>query len=166
MVFSVPQFVQRAFWSLYGQSVWDNYVADTRTPLIEAIQATLQAREAVSGQHILDAGCGTGTVSLALVMSGFQVTAADFAPGMLRRLDDKSKSLEISTSALHIIPINLSQQLPWTTAIFDHVLLIGVLQVLPEPEKTLRALANLLHPGWKCYCGTPLSPRTIYQHAS
>jgi SAM-dependent methyltransferase len=59
----------------------------------------------------------------------------------------KSKSLEISTSALHIIPINLSQQLPWTTAIFDRVLLIGVLQVLPEPEKTLRALANLLHPG-------------------
>lgn len=147
MIFSVPQFVQRAFWSLYGQSVWGNHLADSRTPLMEAIQTTLQSRGAVCGQHILDAGCGTGEVALALVMSGFQVTAADFAPGMLRRLEDKSKSLEISTSALHIIPINLSRQLPWTTAMFDRVLAIGVLQVLPEPQKTLRALTSLLHPG-------------------
>jgi 2-polyprenyl-3-methyl-5-hydroxy-6-metoxy-1,4-benzoquinol methylase len=95
MIFSVPQFVQRAFWSLYGQSVWDNHLADTRTPLIETIQTILRFREAVCGQHILDAGCGTGEVSLALVMSGFQVTAADFAPGMLRRLEDKSKCIVI-----------------------------------------------------------------------
>ena len=51
--------------------------------------------------RVLDMGAGTGFLSLLLAAQGYQVTAADFAPAMLDRLQAKAteRGLEIETVA-------------------------------------------------------------------
>ena len=43
-----------------------------------------------AGATVLDVGCGPGTLTLPLARSGHQVTAVDFADGMLARLEEQA----------------------------------------------------------------------------
>lgn len=47
-------------------------------------------REGLSGSRLLDLGCGTGKSTLPLVDRGWQATAVDVSPGMLRELERKA----------------------------------------------------------------------------
>ncbi len=47
-------------------------------------------RERLTGNRLLDLGCGTGKSTLPLVARGWKATAVDLSPGMLRRLKRKA----------------------------------------------------------------------------
>jgi SAM-dependent methyltransferase len=47
-------------------------------------------KEGLSGDRLLDLGCGTGKSTLPLVARGWKATAVDLSPGMLRKLKSKA----------------------------------------------------------------------------
>jgi 2-polyprenyl-3-methyl-5-hydroxy-6-metoxy-1,4-benzoquinol methylase len=91
-----------------------------------------------SGHRILDVGCGEGITSARLAEAGNRVTGVDVLPAPKHR-----DALE--EYRCH----DLSQGLPtdlFNGAKFDRVLLMDVLEHLPDPEAVLRPCRELLAP--------------------
>jgi SAM-dependent methyltransferase len=95
----------------------------------------------VAGRRILDAGCGSGALSVALRDRGAVVTGIDASAGMLalarRRLGDDV--------ALHVV--DLSDRLPFDDGAFDDVVASLVLHYLEDWGPTLAELRRVLRPG-------------------
>ncbi|MFF3431357.1 class I SAM-dependent methyltransferase [Streptomyces sp. NPDC002602] len=95
----------------------------------------------VAGRRILDAGCGSGSLSAALRERGAVVTGIDASAGMLalarRRLGDDV--------ALHVV--DLSDRLPFADGAFDDVVASLVLHYLEDWVPTLAELRRVLRPG-------------------
>ena len=68
---------RRLFWSLYGRFVWDAQNASIKESQVQRIVQLLADRRLKPGEHVLDAGCGTGDYAVALAQAGFRVTGID-----------------------------------------------------------------------------------------
>jgi cyclopropane fatty-acyl-phospholipid synthase-like methyltransferase len=70
---------------------WD--LADRRVALARAVVDAIEARLPLSTtMDLLDFGCGTGLVALALAPKVGSITGADTSPGMLATLAEKAKA--------------------------------------------------------------------------
>src|SRR5262245_59092805 len=91
----------------------------------------------------LDAGCGTGFLSLELAARGHRVTGVDVAPAMLREARRKA--------AEQGMPIRFeeadAEQLPFAAGNFDVVISRHVLWTLPHPEAAIDDWIRVLRPG-------------------
>jgi len=82
---------------------------------------------------VLDMGAGTGFLSLLLAAQGYDVTAADFAPGMLARLKAKA-----SDQGLAIRAVETDAAHPPAGA-FDAIVERHLVWTLPDPAGALAA---------------------------
>lgn len=91
----------------------------------------------------LDAGCGTGFLSLELAARGNRATGIDFAPAMLARARSKAaeRGLAVRFEAAD------AEQLPFGGASFDLVISRHVLWTLPHPEAAIAEWLRVLRPG-------------------
>ena len=93
--------------------------------------------------HILDAGCGTGSLSVVMAGLGYTVTGIDFSPEMLVLAKAKA------AAAGHTIPFQVmdaaAPQFPPHS--FDSIVCRHLLWALPEPAEVLRRWVKLLKPG-------------------
>lgn len=102
------------------------------------------AAEAVLGllpagtRRLLDAACGTGTVTRQLALAGLDVTGVDAAPGMLRRAADRVPGRLLLAD---------SRQLPFPDASFDAVTTIWLLHLLDDAALVVAEAARVLRPG-------------------
>jgi ubiquinone/menaquinone biosynthesis C-methylase UbiE len=142
---SVSQYLQRAFWSLYGRFVWAAHRAPWKAPQIQHIVETLNARRAMPCESVLDAGCGTGDYALALAKAGFQVTGVDYALGMLSCAQAKVPDELVEQICFQ--QMDLNARLAFPDMHFDHIINISVLQVTAHPTFTLGELWRMLKPG-------------------
>src|SRR5215468_4367288 len=83
-----------------------------------------------SALDVLDAGCGTGFLSLELASRGHRVTGIDFAPAMLAEARRKA---EQQGAAVRFEEAD-AEQLPFASGSFDLVFSRHVLWTLPHPE--------------------------------
>lgn len=125
--------------------MWDARQAPWAEPQVRQIVAILEEHCAQPGEHVLDAGCGTGNYALALAQAGFRVTGVDYAPGMLARA--RSKVPPDLADALSFQQGDLDVRLPFPDAHFRHALNVSVLQVVADPLFTLSELWRVLRPG-------------------
>jgi ubiquinone/menaquinone biosynthesis C-methylase UbiE len=92
---------------------------------------------------ILDAGCGTGFLSLELASRGHRVTGIDFAPEMLaqarRKAAEQPASIRFDEAD--------AEQLPFASGSFDLVVSRHVLWTLPHPEAAIDEWIRVLRPG-------------------
>jgi ubiquinone/menaquinone biosynthesis C-methylase UbiE len=91
----------------------------------------------------LDAGCGTGFLSLELATRGHRVTGIDFAPAMLA--EARRKAAERGTSVR--FEEADAEQLPFASGSFDLVISRHVLWTLPHPEAAIDEWIRVLRPG-------------------
>jgi ubiquinone/menaquinone biosynthesis C-methylase UbiE len=91
----------------------------------------------------LDAGCGTGFLSLELAHRGHRVTGVDFAPAMVAAAQEKA--------AERGLPVRFEQgdveQLPFAAGSFDLVASRHLLWTLPHPEAAIDEWIRVLRPG-------------------
>jgi ubiquinone/menaquinone biosynthesis C-methylase UbiE len=96
-----------------------------------------------SGLDVLDAGCGTGFLSLEFASRGHRVTGVDFAPAMLaearRKAAEQGASIRFEEGD--------AEQLPFTAGSFDLVVSRHVLWTLPHPEAAIDEWIRVLRSG-------------------
>ena len=120
------------------------YSAENENNLINAYYerpAMLALAGDVTGHRVLDAGCGAGALSAALIDRGAVVTGIDASAGMLalarQRLGD-----DVS---LHVA--DLRDRLPFDDGAFDDVVASLVLHYLEDWGPALADLQRVLRPG-------------------
>lgn len=108
------------------------------------------------GPTVLDAGCGTGRVTVELARRGFRVTGVDIDPAMLDAARAKAPTLDWHTADL--------AELFCAPGPFDLVLLAGNVMIFLEPGTEERVVANLarrLAPGGLLVAGFSIRPRRL-----
>ena len=91
---------------------------------------------------VLDAGCGTGSLSILLAGLGLTVTGIDVSPAMLDRARAKAGA-QNCTIDCRLMDAAVPQFPPQS---FDAVVCRHVLWTLPEPAHVLQQWARLLRP--------------------
>ncbi|MFD8479419.1 class I SAM-dependent methyltransferase [Kitasatospora sp. NPDC059673] len=93
--------------------------------------------------EVLDAGCGTGSLSRLLAEAGHRVTGVDLAAGMVERARAKLAGVGLTG---HFMVGDASRP-PVGEERFDAVLCRHLLWTLPDPEAALHHWTTLLRPG-------------------
>lgn len=89
--------------------------------------------------RVLEAGSGTGRVSIPLLERGVDLIGCDLSSQMLRRFQEKFPSARIARAD--------ASSLPFPTAQFDVVLTVHVLHLIPSWREVLREFRRVLVPG-------------------
>lgn len=95
--------------------------------------------------RVLDVGCGTGYLAIALAAHGLaeEVHATDISPGMLARTAENAAAVGVAPSLVR----SSGPALPYPDATFDAVVSRGVLHHLHDPVAALREWRRVLRPG-------------------
>jgi ubiquinone/menaquinone biosynthesis C-methylase UbiE len=91
----------------------------------------------------LDAGSGTGFLSLELAARGHRVIGVDFAPSMIALAERKAAERGLTVRFEQAD----AEQLPFAPAVFDLVISRHVLWTLPHPEAAIDEWIRVLRPG-------------------
>jgi SAM-dependent methyltransferase len=94
----------------------------------------------VRGKRVLDAGCGSGPTSVALIERGADVSGFDLSAAMI---EIARRSLPETDLRVH----DLAQPLPWKDATFDTVVASLVLHYLEDWSGPMTEIHRVLAPG-------------------
>lgn len=100
---------------------------------------------AVDGaERVVDAGCGSGRLTVALAARGARVTGFDTSSSAL---DDARARAEAAGVSVTLVEADLNRTLPFADGAFDAVTSRLALMVADDPAVTLCELARTLAPG-------------------
>jgi len=113
--------------------------------------AFVAERAALQGSRVADIGCGGGLLAEGLARAGARVTGLDLAPAMIEvaRLHARASGLTIDYRLEPVETLATTEP-----GAFDVVTCMEMLEHVPEPAATLRALAALLRPGGRLFVST------------
>jgi ubiquinone/menaquinone biosynthesis C-methylase UbiE len=121
-----------------------SYSADNESSLFNAYYerpAMIDLAGDVNGRRVLDAGCGSGPLSAALLAKGALVTGFDSSPAML----ELARQRLGRNADLHVA--DLGRPLPFADGAFDDVVVSLVLHYLQDWTAPLAELRRVLTPG-------------------
>lgn len=98
------------------------------------------------GEKILEIGCGTGRTACELAARGYEVTAVDLRPDMIRKAKERAKKMDRSPS----FKVADLFSLPMTGDLFD-IILIESLTVFLDIKKAIDRYSSLLRPGGRIF---------------
>ncbi len=119
---------------------WDRVTQDV-TPIAEArhLIESLVPAEMISGQDVLDAGCGAGDYSAAMAQIGARrVLGLDVSIGSLRHAKEQTPSGIFAQASLC--------NLPYRTDSFNVIWSWGVLHYVPDAQAALHEIVRVLRP--------------------
>lgn len=111
----------------------------------------IRARAPLSGQRVLDVGCGGGILSESMVLEGADVKGIDLSAEALGVADLHSLESGVNVSYEEISAEGLADREP---ASFDVVTCMEMLEHVPDPARTVRACAKLVKPGGRVFFST------------
>lgn len=101
-----------------------------------------------SRQRVLDVGCGTGTITLAMAQRGCNLVgvdaSAEYLAGARRRRSHPAITYEHGDA----------QNLAYGTASFDATVSLLAIDLIPDPEKAAAEMRRVTRPGGVVACGT------------
>jgi SAM-dependent methyltransferase len=101
--------------------------------------------EAVQGaKRVLDVGCGSGRLTVALAAAGADVVGVDTNARVLGDARDRAEAAGV---ALSLVEADMDEPLPFDDGSFDAVTSRLSLMIAADPVATLRELARVLSPG-------------------
>ncbi|MDO9411076.1 MAG: class I SAM-dependent methyltransferase [Pseudolabrys sp.] len=126
-----------AFFDGHAASgAYDVFAPETNARLIDIF---VRLSRLPGGARIADLGCGSGVFSNLLRQRGYDVTGVDLSPKLINVAQAKFPGITFLEGDI--------EQLPFTDASFDGVLLGGVLHHLPDPSRCAAEVARILRPG-------------------
>jgi SAM-dependent methyltransferase len=131
----------REFWDRDSET-YDRSPSHALTDPVEAAawRAVLRHHLPESGAYVLEAGAGTGSVTLLLAELGYKVTALDLSEGMLARAHHKLKGFE--DVEFVVGPADRPPPGP-----FDAVVERNMLWTNPDPVGSMSAWREVVRPG-------------------
>src|SRR5262245_16781739 len=95
------------------------------------------------GQHVLDVGCGTGSLAFALSQNENvkRISAIDFSPIYIKHAQQLTNDPRIQ------FRVGDACALPFETAAFDHTASLLVLAFIPEVNVAVREMRRVTRPG-------------------
>jgi phosphatidylethanolamine/phosphatidyl-N-methylethanolamine N-methyltransferase len=149
---------------------WSQFAARYDGHLLSRDAAVLSPRIAdVVGpvERVLDAGCGTGQVSVELARIAKRVDAVDFVDEMLTIARRKAQTLGLTNVSFEKMGVDA---LAFPDGRFDAVVLSNVLHLVDDPGKALAEARRVLKPGGKLvapsYCHAEGLGTLLLSHAS
>ena len=115
-------------------AIYDQSHSPQRPVVLAAWRATLRRLLPDPPVSVLDAGAGTGFVSLMLADLGYQVTAVDLSEQMLAVLRSKAERRRLNVRTVHADAAH-----PPSDEVFDAVVERNLIWTLPEPDAALAA---------------------------
>ncbi len=107
----------------------------------------LQRHYGVSGTAVLEVGCGTGALAVALALVGAQVTAVDPTPESLQACRHRAEYFGVPPDQLHLQRVDARPGLPFPDRLFDRVIVNSVLEFIPDRRQDhVRDWVRLLRP--------------------
>jgi SAM-dependent methyltransferase len=97
-----------------------------------------------SAARVLDLGCGSGRVAVALAEGGAQVTGLDTNARPLGELERRAGEAGVKVRA---VQADMDEPLPFTDDAFDCAVSRLSLMIASDPAATLRELARVVEPG-------------------
>jgi len=94
--------------------------------------------------RVLDVGCGSGRLTVALALAGAGVTGIDTSAA---RLEDARERALAAGVELALVEADMNEPLPFADGAFDAVTSRLSLMIADDPVATLRELARVLAPG-------------------
>jgi SAM-dependent methyltransferase len=158
----------RAAWLERSRAAWDaraerwdaraeaNALAADRAADLDRVWTALRLRP---GARVLDAGCGSGQLAIALAARGAQVTAVDLSPEMLRRAGAHAweQGIEVAWREGDVT------QLADPLAVYDAIHARVLFQFLPDVVAALREFRRVLRPGGRLLASVPGALSPIYR---
>lgn len=134
-----------AKFSALAQSWWDP--GGPSKPLHELNPLRLSYVERIAplaGRQVCDVGCGGGILSESMARAGAQVLGIDLAQAVLDVAELHALEAHVPVMYRAVAAETLAAERP---AAFDLVTCMEMLEHVPDPAASLRALANLVKPG-------------------
>ncbi len=124
-----------------GYDLWSD-AYDTTPNVVVSLDERVTPRfvRARRGEHVLDAGCGTGRYFSTLRSAGAAVVGLDFSLGMLRVARRKAPGIPL-------VLADLQRPWPFRDGAFDAVLCALVGEHLPHLPPTFGEVRRVLRPG-------------------
>jgi 2-polyprenyl-6-hydroxyphenyl methylase/3-demethylubiquinone-9 3-methyltransferase len=132
----------QSWWDPNGSSKPLHDLNPLRLQYVERIAA--QAGRPLATCRVLDVGCGGGILSEAMARGGAEVLGIDLARAALEVAELHALESQVKLSYRAIAAEELALESPGA---FDLVTCMEMLEHVPDPGATLRALATLVRPG-------------------
>jgi ubiquinone/menaquinone biosynthesis C-methylase UbiE len=97
--------------------------------------------KASAGEKVLDAGCGTGRLSVKLVEAGAEVTALDISPEMLALLEKKNPDIETVEGDMEDMPFEDGS----FDMVFSTMAMVHLKKIEPFMDECYRVLKDRGH---------------------
>lgn len=114
--------------------------------------------------QILDHGCGYGENLIFLASRGYQVTGVDVSRNLLDYVEMKCRIRQVPPTLYKLALVGAEEGLPFPDRAFDHVISLGVLEMMGSPDTArlcLAELARCLKPNGKMIVST-LAPENSF----
>ncbi len=145
----LPPGVSRGLWQyLHDDVVARNYDAGLIGSSLASFDSRFVEKHCPPPGRLIDLGCGTGRLAVALAGRGYRVTAVDLSAPMLRVVGDKAEAAGV---AVERVQANLVELGCFADGAFDYAAcLFSTLGMVVGEEARRRVVANvhrLLRPG-------------------
>jgi 2-polyprenyl-6-hydroxyphenyl methylase/3-demethylubiquinone-9 3-methyltransferase len=111
----------------------------------------IQQHVNLTGQHVLDVGCGGGILSESLVQQGAYVTGIDLSQPALTIAQQHAQAAQLNIAYHYLTVETLAEQQPAT---FDVITCFELLEHVPDPLSVVRACAQLVKPNGYLFFST------------
>jgi SAM-dependent methyltransferase len=104
------------------------------------------------GGYVLDAGCGSGNIALALARRGYRVLGIDAAPQMIELARGEARASGVPGAEFRVADVCMTEIEPCS---FDAVVSSSVLEYIADDTGLVRRLATILRPGGHLLISAP-----------